>query len=49
MANAMVRTERLGLSWAYWEFGTDFGSFGLDANDWRPALRRPAAGLAPPC
>ena len=39
---ACVRSEaeRLGLSWAYWEFGTDFGAFDPEANDWRPALRR---------
>jgi endoglucanase len=37
-----VRTEaeRLGLSWAYWDFGTDFGAFHPGRNRWREPLRQ---------
>ena len=36
-----VRTEaeRLGLSWCYWDFGTDFGVFDPQHNTWRVPLR----------
>lgn len=38
---AAVRTtaERLGMSWAYWEFGTDFGAYDPDRHAWREPLR----------
>ncbi|WP_086840023.1 glycoside hydrolase family 5 protein [Amycolatopsis kentuckyensis] len=43
---AFVRAEaeRLGLSWAYWEFGTDFGAFDLERAAWREPLRRALLG-----
>lgn len=31
--------ELLGLSWCYWDFGTDFGAFDPDRGAWREALR----------
>jgi endoglucanase len=36
-----VRTEaeRLGLSWAYWDFATDFGAFDLTTRQWREPLK----------
>ncbi|WP_206796531.1 glycoside hydrolase family 5 protein [Amycolatopsis sp. MtRt-6] len=44
---AFVRTEaeRLGLSWAYWEFGTDFGAFDPESATWREPLRRALLGV----
>ncbi|MEV7099749.1 glycoside hydrolase family 5 protein [Amycolatopsis sp. NPDC051045] len=51
---AFVRAEaeRLGMSWAYWEFGTDFGAFDLELAAWREPLRQallddrdPTAGI----
>jgi endoglucanase len=30
--------ERLGLSWAYWDFATDFGAFDLARGAWREPL-----------
>jgi endoglucanase len=35
-----AEAERLGLGWAYWEFGTDFGAYDLDAGAWREPLLR---------
>lgn len=34
---AFVRSEleRHGITWAYWEFGTDFGAFDLERDEWR--------------
>jgi endoglucanase len=32
--------ERLGMGWAYWEFGTDFGVFEPGRGRWREPLRR---------
>jgi endoglucanase len=39
---ALVRTEaeRLGMSWAYWDFSTDFGAFDAGASAWHEPLRR---------
>jgi endoglucanase len=39
---AFVRTEleRAGMSWAYWEFGTDFGAFDPQRDAWREPLLR---------
>jgi endoglucanase len=36
----LVRTEaeRLGVSWAYWDFATDFGAFDLGRHAWRAPL-----------
>ncbi|OXM66948.1 glycoside hydrolase family 5 protein [Amycolatopsis vastitatis] len=39
-----AEAERLGMSWAYWEFGTDFGAFDLDLAAWREPLRRALLG-----
>ncbi|MEO3753286.1 glycoside hydrolase family 5 protein [Streptomyces sp. B6B3] len=32
--------ERLGLAWAYWEFGTDFGAYDRATDTWREPLRQ---------
>ncbi|WSQ06443.1 glycoside hydrolase family 5 protein [Streptomyces sp. NBC_01231] len=32
--------ERLGISWAYWEFGTDFGAYARETDTWREPLRQ---------
>ncbi|MFI0897293.1 glycoside hydrolase family 5 protein [Streptomyces sp. NPDC020983] len=47
---AFVRAEAeaLGMSWAYWEFGTDFGAFDPARGVWREPLRRALLGGAPP-
>jgi endoglucanase len=37
--------EQLGLSWCYWDFGTDFGAFDPRRNAWRRPLLR---ALLPP-
>ncbi|MEO3922614.1 glycoside hydrolase family 5 protein [Micromonosporaceae bacterium B7E4] len=39
---AVVRTEveRLGASWAYWDFATDFGVFDVERHAWRTPLRQ---------
>jgi endoglucanase len=34
-----LEAERLGLSWCYWDFGTDFGAFDPGRNAWREPLR----------
>lgn len=39
-----AEAERLGMSWAYWEFGTDFGAFDPDLGAWREPLRRALLG-----
>jgi endoglucanase len=39
--------ERAGMSWAYWDFGTDFGAFDPQRDAWREPLRQallPAMG-----
>jgi len=38
---AFVRStaEHLGISWCYWDFGTDFGAFDLHRHAWREPLR----------
>jgi endoglucanase len=43
---AFVRAEaeRLGMSWAYWEFGTDFGACDPEVAAWREPLRRALLG-----
>ncbi|HMO65604.1 MAG TPA: glycoside hydrolase family 5 protein [Verrucomicrobiota bacterium] len=35
--------ERLGMSWAYWEFGSGFGAFDRQAGVWREPLLRALA------
>jgi endoglucanase len=34
-----LEAERLGLSWCYWDFGTDFGAFDPVRDTWREPLR----------
>jgi endoglucanase len=36
--------ERLELSWAYWDFGSDFGAYDVAANAWREPLRAALLG-----
>jgi endoglucanase len=38
----LVRSEaeRLGMSWAYWDFATDFGVFDVRRHVWRTVLRQ---------
>ncbi len=38
--------ERLGMSWAYWEFCSGFGAYDPKAEAWRPALRDALVGQA---
>ncbi|MBN1174872.1 MAG: glycoside hydrolase family 5 protein [Micromonosporaceae bacterium] len=33
------QAERLGLSWCYWDFGTDFGAYDPEVGSWREPLR----------
>ena len=40
--------ERLGLSWCYWDFGTDFGAFDPHHNAWREPLRDALLGEGEP-
>ncbi|MBA3313805.1 MAG: glycoside hydrolase family 5 protein [Planctomycetaceae bacterium] len=41
-----VRSEaaRLGMSWAYWEFGSGFGAFDPSTNQWRRPLKQALVG-----
>jgi endoglucanase len=43
---AAVRSEadRLGISWAYWDFATDFGAFDVGRHAWRAPLRQALLG-----
>jgi endoglucanase len=43
---ALVRAEaeRLGMSWAYWDFATDFGAFDAGRHAWREPLERALLG-----
>ena len=34
-----LEAERLGVSWCYWDFGTDFGAFDPERDAWREPLR----------
>ncbi len=34
-----LEAERLGLSWCYWDFGTDFGAYDPARDAWREPLR----------
>ncbi|MGC1272112.1 MAG: glycoside hydrolase family 5 protein [Planctomycetaceae bacterium] len=36
--------ERLGMSWAYWEFGSGFGAFDPQTNQWREPLKQALLG-----
>jgi endoglucanase len=42
----LVRSEaeRLGMSWAYWDFPTDFGAFDVRRHVWRTALKHALLG-----
>jgi endoglucanase len=33
-----------GMSWCYWDFGTDFGAFDPVCNAWREPLRNALLG-----
>lgn len=39
-----LEAELLGLSWCYWDFGTDFGAFDPHRNAWREPLREALLG-----
>jgi endoglucanase len=39
-ARVREEAERLGIGWAYWEFGTDFGAYDPATGTWREPLRR---------
>ena len=43
---ALVRSEaeRLGMSWAYWDFGTDFDAYDVTRDAWRAPLREALLG-----
>jgi endoglucanase len=41
-----LEAERLGMSWCYWDFGTDFGAFDPGRNAWREPLRDALLGDA---
>jgi len=41
-----LEAERQGLSWCYWDFGTDFGAFDPRRNAWREPLRDALLGTA---
>jgi endoglucanase len=43
-----LEAERLGLSWCYWDFGTDFGAFDQERNAWREPLRDALLGGGDP-
>jgi endoglucanase len=36
--------ERLGMSWSYWEFGSGFGAFDPQKNEWREPLKDALVG-----
>ena len=44
----LVRSEaeRLGMSWAYWDFATDFGAFDVSRHAWRAPLREALLGAS---
>ena len=44
----LVRSEaeRLGMSWAYWDFATDFGAFDVSRHAWRAPLRQALLGAS---
>jgi endoglucanase len=37
-AHVRAVAEEYGMGWSYWDFGTDFGAFDLQADRWRPEL-----------
>lgn len=41
-----LEAEALGLSWSYWDFGTDFGAFDPHRGAWREPLRDALLGRA---
>jgi endoglucanase len=43
----LVRSEaeRLGMSWAYWDFATDFGAFDIGRHAWRARLKEAMLGI----
>jgi endoglucanase len=46
-AAVRVEAERVGASWAYWDFATDFGAYDPRADAWHEPLRRALLGPAP--
>jgi endoglucanase len=42
-----LEAERLGLSWCYWDFGTDFGLFDSHRGAWREPLELALLGSGP--
>lgn len=40
-------SKRLGLSWAYWEFGAGFGAYNPKTDTWREPLREALLGAKP--
>jgi endoglucanase len=46
-AAVRVEAERVGASWAYWDFATDFGAYDLRGDAWHEPLRRALLGPAP--
>ena len=43
-AHVRSEAERLGMSWAYWDFATDFGAFDVSRHAWRAPLRQALLG-----
>jgi endoglucanase len=37
--------ERLGMTWAHWDFATDFGAFDLGRHAWRAPLKEALLGV----
>jgi endoglucanase len=44
IATVRSEAERLDISWAYWDFATEFGAFDVTHDAWRPALRQALLG-----
>ncbi|WP_281901412.1 glycoside hydrolase family 5 protein [Phytohabitans aurantiacus] len=42
------QAERLGMSWAHWDFATDFGAYDPEHDAWRAPLLRALVGPASP-
>jgi endoglucanase len=41
---ANSEAEQQGMSWAYWDFATDFGAFDVGQELWRAPLKRALLG-----
>ena len=42
-----AHAERVGLGWAYWEFGAGFGVYDPDKSRWRPLIQALRPGFKP--